>query len=76
MSTKQREALKQANAVLRGLTFRDTQIDNALRAIFLALDELDNPPPAKCLCRFGECESKPNGCRMFEEVRARDPQVM
>lgn len=76
MTTKQREALKQADAVLRGLTYRDQQIDNARRAIFLALDELDNPPPSGCGCQLGTCESKASGCRMAEEVRTRDPRVM
>lgn len=31
---------------------------------------------AACGCRFGECENKPNGCRMVEEVRTRDPRAM
>jgi hypothetical protein len=29
-----------------------------------------------CGCRISECESKPAGCRMAEEVRTRDPRAM
>lgn len=29
-----------------------------------------------CGCREGECESKPDGCRMADEVARRDPAVM
>ena len=44
MTTKQTAALKQAQAVLRKLTFRDSQITSALAAIHSALEEEDRCP--------------------------------
>lgn len=40
MTTKQTDALKQAQAVLRGLTFKDRKITAALEAIHRALETL------------------------------------
>ena len=31
---------------------------------------------ANCGCRHGTCESKPQGCRMAEELRTSDPRAM
>lgn len=31
---------------------------------------------SNCGCQLGTCESKPQGCRMAEEVQARDPRAM
>lgn len=113
--SRQVSALKQAQAVLRGLTFRDTPITHALEAIHRALEEETECPRGElvvavhtlashyenalgafgddaegrckaegdiayamkvaarhnyngCGCRGGECESKPAGCRMVDEV--------